>query len=88
MIQCHFLDYKTYPGPKKRTLEAWTQNNDNKNQAGSQNNASVQVSNSLSRKGGKALSSAGDIIRRELPEPPVMPPPDYNETMASREKVF
>ena len=35
--------------------------------------------------GGRGVN--GGLIKRELPEPPNLPPPDYNETMAARSKV-
>ncbi|XP_023330872.1 calpain-9 [Eurytemora carolleeae] len=34
--------------------------------------------------GGRGVN--GGLIKRELPEPPNLPPPDYNETMAARSK--
>ena len=42
--------------------------------------------------GGLGKPKSSTMSRRELPEPPKqpphMPPPDYNETMAMREKVI
>ena len=48
-------------------------------------NGGVQRNGDRVMNGGRGMN--GGLIKRELPEPPPLPPPDYNETMAARNKV-
>ena len=88
--------YKTYPGPGgKRTSSGHISNGGMAN-GGMKNGG---MTNGGYSNGGGALNGGGNVngggvilngglLKRELPEPPTLPPPDYNETMAARNKVI